>query len=95
MKTLVPSAPKELPRFRSGVKTPGRVRSRVDMFQTKKRVLPRTYSQRKTMLPRSDLRLKSGLNGMVASRSRTSGDARDAGSGCNGRGLKRKLGPEV
>ena len=50
MKTCVPSAPKALPRSRSGVKVPGRAKSSAEMFQTKNSVLPRTYSQRMTML---------------------------------------------
>src|SRR4051812_2042575 len=63
--TFVPGAPNALPRSRLGEKTPGRDVSDVATFQTKKRVLPRTYSHRRTTVLRSDLRLKSGSSSRV------------------------------
>ena len=61
----MPGAEKPLPRSRQGKNSPGRDVSEVAMFHTRNSVLPRMYSQRITMVPRSDLRLKSGLSEIV------------------------------
>ena len=44
--------------------SPLRLSSRVAMFHTRNSVLPRRYSHRITIVPRSDLSLKSGLSEM-------------------------------
>ena len=61
----MPGALNALPRSRPGENIPGRDVSDVDRFHTKNSVLPRTYSHLNTTVPRSDLRLKSGLSSRV------------------------------
>ena len=65
MKMWVASAPNAVRKSRSGLNSPARVKSACERSQTKNKVLPGFYSHRITMLPRSDLVLKSGLLGMV------------------------------
>src|SRR5262245_11866861 len=66
MNTWLPSAEKAVPRSSQGEKTPGRLPSDDERFQTTNSVLPGRYTQRKTVFVRSDLVLKSGLSSSVA-----------------------------